>query len=53
MEKEDGEIAVHENKKVAYVSQQAWIMNTSVKELRVACVFIFPPPLYSISTFLF
>jgi len=32
MEKEDGEIAVHENKKVAYVSQQAWIMNTSVKE---------------------
>ena len=32
MKKTDGSIAVNEDKKIAYVPQQAWIMNATVRE---------------------
>ena len=32
MKKTDGEIAINDQKKIAYVPQQAWIMNTTVRE---------------------
>jgi len=32
MRQESGEIAINQSKKIAYVPQQAWIMNTTVKE---------------------
>jgi len=32
MTKEKGEIAVNKKKRIAYVAQQAWIMNATVRE---------------------
>jgi len=32
MKKQSGEIAINQTKKIAYVPQQAWIMNATVRE---------------------